>query len=517
MSQADSPTPLANGSDASASSGASPEAVPSQETEWQTVSFPGALSVDGIPREAIEAVRTQAVDPSALDAAALIQWMQHLQSENHHLRDRLLQTEQDLTQEQVQRQMVETCLQQQEPIPATMDATPVAVQAQQMSQLFQELELSHQTAQRQQILVETLKEQLEGSHERIAQLERECALTQERYNEQLQKLLQSENTCRDLRMRLYRQQQQTLQFKAALEKSLEMASPADQIRVAENGTAQENPAIAAASEPLTQRFTPQHHPVKPWSAAPPNSEQSEAADAHAFLAAKLLNQSPEPDQNPDPAIAQASAEPPITLLFPETRGSQDGNIARAVTPNTIFDLAPFLEAGELTAAMVSQEGSLGDFAPRDAIAEPPVEEDPLWVDLARLINAVEADAQHSLSGENAPAAEPAERTTEVPPTEEIPDPAYPESASHHRNLDLLTLKFRQRQPQAETVEAPNPLVETAAVMPEAAEDAESWLSDAAVVPGADAPNWPSPVLYPARPVKKLSSLAAVDLPSFPRR
>ena len=30
------------------------------------------------------------------------------------------------------------------------------------------------------------------------------------------------------------------------------------------------------------------------------------------------------------------------------------------------------------------------------------------------------------------------------------------------------------------------------------------------------PNWPSPVIYPQRPPKKLKSLAAIDLPKFPR-
>jgi hypothetical protein len=29
-------------------------------------------------------------------------------------------------------------------------------------------------------------------------------------------------------------------------------------------------------------------------------------------------------------------------------------------------------------------------------------------------------------------------------------------------------------------------------------------------------NWPSPTLYPLRPPKKRKSLAAIDLPSFPR-
>jgi hypothetical protein len=44
-------------------------------------------------------------------------------------------------------------------------------------------------------------------------------------------------------------------------------------------------------------------------------------------------------------------------------------------------------------------------------------------------------------------------------------------------------------------------------VPELVESQDSLLSP---------PNWPSPVVYPLRPPKKLKSLAAIDLPSFPR-
>jgi hypothetical protein len=74
----------------------------------------------------------------------------------------------------------------------------------QLARLFHALESSHQAAVRQQLLIETLSEQLQGSQERIAQLERECALTQQRYNEQSHQLMQEVNTSRELRSRLHR-------------------------------------------------------------------------------------------------------------------------------------------------------------------------------------------------------------------------------------------------------------------------------------------------------------------------
>ncbi|HBK66050.1 MAG TPA: hypothetical protein DD000_21825, partial [Cyanobacteria bacterium UBA11166] len=99
-----------------------------------------------------------------------------------------------------------------------IQAEEIQVLQGQLTRLFQTLESSHQSGQRQQILIETLSEQLQSSQERVAQLERECSLTQQRYNEQSHQLVQEANACRELKIRLQRQQQQTLQFKIALEK-----------------------------------------------------------------------------------------------------------------------------------------------------------------------------------------------------------------------------------------------------------------------------------------------------------
>ena len=99
-----------------------------------------------------------------------------------------------------------------------------AAQAQ-IQSLFEQLESSAQNLQRQDSLAESYRGQLEFNQQRLAQLERECALIQGKYSEQTRLLSQSENACRELRTRLKRQQRQTLQFKAALEKSLETSVP----------------------------------------------------------------------------------------------------------------------------------------------------------------------------------------------------------------------------------------------------------------------------------------------------
>ncbi|MBE9213423.1 hypothetical protein IQ247_12225 [Plectonema cf. radiosum LEGE 06105] len=99
-----------------------------------------------------------------------------------------------------------------------------AAQAQ-IQSLFEQLENTLKNAQRQESLAESYKGQIELNQQRLAQIERESALIQTKYNEQSQLLSQSENDCRELRTRLKRQQRQTLQFKAALEKSLETTIP----------------------------------------------------------------------------------------------------------------------------------------------------------------------------------------------------------------------------------------------------------------------------------------------------
>lgn len=124
----------------------------------------------------------------------------------------------------------------------------------QLTRLFHTLESSHQAAQRQQILIETLSEQLQSSQERVAQLERECALTQQRNNEQSHQLLQSANTCRELKTRLHRQQQQTLQFKVALEKCLEMPNR------------QTSEAQPSRPKRDVSGVVPKAQPIQPWSA-----------------------------------------------------------------------------------------------------------------------------------------------------------------------------------------------------------------------------------------------------------
>ncbi|MEA5513150.1 hypothetical protein [Nodularia sp. UHCC 0506] len=174
----------------------------------------------------------------------------HLYQEVEHLKDDFAESEKALQWQKRRSSVAETMLNQQ--------TKELAAAQAQIKSLFQELETAVQTVQRQENLIETYKAQLQISQQRLAQLERECALLQTNYNEQSQQASQSENTCRELRSRLMRQQRQTLQFKAALEKCLESPGVND----SSDETANQQTRFSRKARSLF----PNVQPIRPWSA-----------------------------------------------------------------------------------------------------------------------------------------------------------------------------------------------------------------------------------------------------------
>ncbi|MEA5550550.1 hypothetical protein VB713_06080 [Anabaena cylindrica UHCC 0172] len=136
----------------------------------------------------------------------------------------------------------------------------------QIQSLFEQLETAVQTVQSQEIFIETHKAHLQISQQRLAQLERQCSLLQTNYSEQSQQLLHSENTCRELRTRLMRQQRQTLQFKAALEKCLDTSVPNyDTLEDKAHHPHDVTGGHTRFSRKARSLF-PNAQPIKPWSA-----------------------------------------------------------------------------------------------------------------------------------------------------------------------------------------------------------------------------------------------------------
>lgn len=320
----------------------------------------------------------------------------------------------------------------------------------QLARLFNALESSHQASQRQQILIETLSEQLQSSQERIAQLERECALTQQRHNEQSHQLLQAANTCRELRTRLQRQQRQTLQFKAALEKSLEM-------RPASSDTQQRH-----RSGNVNQPFVPKAQPIQPWSAEPGLVEEASNFDTLWKRPVKL--------------------EPPQPILFTQTEPFEVRHIEEVDFSLRVdaSDLAQTTDAPSEDSAAIELELEQQLLAEMSSLAE------------AAGLSEVESDLADT----------PADVTVE----QELQPEQSKELTLYRFNAEDTPLAEETRELE----------IEVAVQEEQFQEDSSGRTPEAQTEVVLPQSNWPSPTLYPLRTPKKRKSLAAIDLPSFPR-
>ncbi|MFS8117423.1 MAG: hypothetical protein ACMG55_02875 [Microcoleus sp.] len=254
------------------------------EEDWQTVDFPNAIGPDAIPTKSETKNSPSQTQPTEASSSPIsdnfknllgnaeqayskgstpVTLMQALHECNRDLLQRIAQLETALKESQDTLQNRETLLEQRT---AELENTQ-----EQLTRLFGKVEVSHHTLQGQEIFVESLSSQLASSQTRLAAVERECASTVQRYNEQFHQLVATENVCRELRSRLHRQQRHTLQFKAALERSLEMphvkspiVEPPDDQQDTANAQLESLLATVKSSQvPLPPAFNAS--PVKPWS------------------------------------------------------------------------------------------------------------------------------------------------------------------------------------------------------------------------------------------------------------
>ena len=124
---------------------------------------------------------------------------------------------------------------------------------QQIAKLVSELDNTEQALNRQQLVNENLQTELDNAQERIAQLERECTIVAQQHLEEVQAKAKAESTSKDLRSRLQRQQRYTMQFKAALEKSLTVTAKPANTTVAQPVSFKDSTAVAM---PRAQRIMP---------------------------------------------------------------------------------------------------------------------------------------------------------------------------------------------------------------------------------------------------------------------
>lgn len=218
-----------------------------------------------------------------------------------HLKDQLAESEKALQWQKRRSSVAESMLNQ--------NTQELAAAQQQIQSLFQELETAVQTIQRQQNYIETYQAELHISQQRLAKLERECALLQTNYNEQSQQVFQSENACRELRSRLMRQQRQTLQFKAALEKCLEKPGVND----SSDHTANHQTRFSRKARSLL----PNVQPIQPWSAESESfTDQFGSGGNQPLDPCTIISASPPSKSDNSAPIQQETATPSLEEPLP---------------------------------------------------------------------------------------------------------------------------------------------------------------------------------------------------------
>ncbi len=332
----------------------SEESVPSprstSDEEWETVNFPNAIPIEEFilnlettiePTPSVSSdLDTPSMESAVVDAANWsemasspltteeevigednpLRVIQILHDCNRDLINRVAELEAELedSRQQSQEQQTEV-LQRSQELVATQE---------QVKRLFKKLEIANQVIRQQQVLVETITQQWETTQTRLAQMERDCTLTQQRYNEQFHESVQLQNTCRELRSRLHRQQRQTLQFKAALERYLETQQSQQAGQFNTITTSPSEPSKPTKPLLLTSElFDTKAQPVQPWSKSLTEIPKQTEPLEELF---KLEENKITSEQNPGgvekipPTLESMSSEatiPPVVQISSETTHS----------------------------------------------------------------------------------------------------------------------------------------------------------------------------------------------------
>ncbi|HEY9880544.1 MAG TPA: hypothetical protein V6D29_18945 [Leptolyngbyaceae cyanobacterium] len=455
--------------------------------DWEAVTFPGTLAIEQLPQATAEpasanpAPSEPVAPPISKDdfsrrETELLQLIQDLNQCNDALLRRIGDLEEALERAETALQIEVERSQQNQSITSAEAQAAIMQQQQQVAQLLSELDIANDAVRRTTIHNETLQANLDTTRQRVAQLERECTLLQRRFTEKSNALSQAEATCRDLRSRLQRQQHYTLQFKAALEKCLDVSVQRTPEPVPEFRMVAEEPV--PRPHPLSM---PKAQQIQPWS-------------------------SEEAISRPDPTLGGLLRNLKSVSQGPST----------PVTP---------------TAQPMPSQAAIPD-PPSD-----PEAEISLWQDLERVIETSAAQPTAStpvmppvLDSSPAPTSlaeseEPELAFTEPSPWGD-PLPSTPVGKKSPLNLehDVEPIVVGST---ANPESVPNFLPEPLScpvippTLPSASSTAMSTAAPTATLPplldNRPQAQTPSPLVYPLRPQKKLKSVAAVQLPSFPRK
>ncbi len=288
------------------------QSLPDDEADaWETVNLPGTVNTVAIaPPSANPAESKEEGSFTSKRENELLSLIHDLNECNDALLSRVSQLEGALSHTQSALQAeVEKAKAAREKMIEQMSADQASVQQisqtaqQQIARLVSQLDTTEQALQGQQLIDETRQAELKDYQERVTQLEKESALISQQHAEEAQARIKAETASRDLRSRLQRQQRYTLQFKAALEKSLTVkarpvytASATEAHPFAQSLPAQSSPSVTM---PKAQR-------IMPWMAG---SSPFAGIDPHLETLIRNASSSasqPIPPSEPIPAAPQTS-------------------------------------------------------------------------------------------------------------------------------------------------------------------------------------------------------------------
>ncbi|MEO0933469.1 MAG: hypothetical protein AAFY21_06820 [Cyanobacteria bacterium J06641_2] len=401
----------------------------------------------------------------------------------------------------------------------------------QIQYLYEQLEHSTQNVQRQENLAESYRGQLELNQQRLAQLERECALIQNKYSEQTRLLSQSENACRELRTRLKRQQRQTLQFKAALEKSLETSVPgydtlddsdSDFLDIKNNSRLHKSNRTKTISSIQS---------IQPWS-APPESYKIR----NDFWEE---NSTTSPSNDSEGSIYEESSTWEFTANSDIATGNTSQNPVEDLVDNDLIDIDSSTDLTNTNQVVPSSESSNSDLTDVNQVVPPSESSNSDLTDVNQIVSPSESsDLEEQLDTVIqkffASQTEPVSQQSSViedTDTSEDENPTWTtiiepcgtnnndtvnvETNQNSSTEDEQTLSFTSSMSYVNNDETQDYWEE---VSHYPAFDLSENASDLEITSDTDTDtSSPSPLIYPKRPPKGRKSLASVELPKFPHK
>ena len=461
----------------------------------------------------LSAVSTDQASVASSELTQMVALTQELHSTNSQLLKRVDQLEQKLAESQKILQQHRKRSQAQEGMFNEKQHELTEAQ-EQTRRLFYELEAAHQTTQRQQILIETLTDQLESSQERVAQLERECASTRSVHNQQSYQLVETENTCRELRSRLSRQQRHTLQFKVALDKCLEMPTPC---QLQTDTISLENVTTPVWDRETSESpsFVSKAQPIPPWSAQADSSLKDSAWDS--LSPASTSNTWGDESIAPVAAVEVEATNVPTAVIYPIDAFGQQFSQAVSTPKGTFEEQLDALMNLLFQASSTPSTESPPEITPTEPhLNENTSEAGAHWQDLTQDLTRSLPDGTVTFtSSDSVIAPAPSSTPLNPPLNPEQGEPLnypyqsnydhedwYPNVLEEIDNRGLLPLLDRQQSLLLPMDNA-------------GSNQGDDFTQTSSPATPSSKTNSPAPIVYPLRPPKGRKSLAAVELPSFP--